>query len=47
MTRLYVCLLYPLTDLESVKVTHQVKELIHPSLAIWCGNNEDLGANLV
>lgn len=46
---MFSCSLYPATDwfLESVKqeITYQVKRLKdHPSLALWCGNNEDVGA---
>lgn len=46
---MFGCSLYPATDefLASVKdeITHQVKRLqSHPSIAIWCGNNEVLGA---
>ncbi|MBO7485573.1 MAG: glycoside hydrolase family 2 protein [Spirochaetaceae bacterium] len=46
---MFSCSLYPVTDefCASVKdeITHQVKRLqSHPSIAIWCGNNEVLGA---
>lgn len=46
---MFACSLYPATDefCRSVKdeITHQVKRLqSHPSIAIWCGNNEVLGA---
>ncbi len=46
---MFACAMYPATDafLSNVKeeVTHQIKRLKdHPSLAIWCGNNEDIGA---
>ena len=46
---MFACSLYPATDefLASVKdeITHQVRRLqSHPSIAIWCGNNEVLGA---
>ena len=45
----FACSLYPATTefLASVKdeITHQVKRLqSHPCIAIWCGNNEVLGA---
>ncbi len=46
---MFSCSLYPATSwfLKSVKdeITYQVKRLKdHPSLALWCGNNEDVGA---
>lgn len=46
---MFACSLYPSNDefLNSVKdeVTYQVRRLqYHPSIALWCGNNEDLGA---
>ena len=46
---MFSCSLYPATEefLASVKdeITHQIKRLqSHPSIAIWCGNNEVLGA---
>ena len=46
---MFSCSLYPAAEwfLESVRpeVEHQVLRLkSHPSLALWCGNNENLGA---
>ncbi|HTP60330.1 MAG TPA: glycoside hydrolase family 2 protein, partial [Spirochaetia bacterium] len=46
---MFSCALYPATRhfLASVEaeVRHQVKRLRdHPSIALWCGNNEDVGA---
>ncbi len=46
---MFACALYPATPafLENVEkeVRHQVKRLRdHPSIALWCGNNENLGA---
>ena len=46
---MFACSLYPSTNqfLDSVEkeITCQVRRLqYHPSLALWCGNNEDLGA---
>ena len=46
---MFACSTYPATKefLENVRyeIRHQVKRLSHhPSLAIWCGNNENLGA---
>ncbi|HWP68555.1 MAG TPA: glycoside hydrolase family 2 protein, partial [Rectinemataceae bacterium] len=46
---MFSCALYPSAPdfLESVEkeIRHQVKRLAdHPSLALWCGNNEALGA---
>jgi beta-mannosidase len=46
---MFSCALYPATDefLDSVRqeARHQVKRLHdHPSLALWCGNNENIGA---
>lgn len=46
---MFACSTYPSNPefLESVRkeIQHQVKRIqYHPSLAIWCGNNEDLGA---
>jgi len=46
---MFSCALYPsskdfLSDVEA-EIRHQVKRLSgHPSLALWCGNNEALGA---
>ncbi len=46
---MFSCALYPAQEyfLENVneEVRHQVKRLKdHPSIALWCGNNEDIGA---
>lgn len=46
---MFSCALYPATKdfLSSVEkeVVYQVRRLkAHPSIALWCGNNEDLGA---
>jgi len=46
---MFSCALYPsqrwFTDSVKAEVTHQVKRLKdHPCLALWCGNNEDIGA---
>ncbi|AEE17431.1 beta-mannosidase [Treponema brennaborense] len=46
---MFACSLYPATPpfLRSVRaeIRHQVRRLKdHPSLALWCGNNEDVGA---
>ncbi len=46
---MFSCALYPSTPgfLASVEreIRHQVKRLRdHPSIALWCGNNEDVGA---
>lgn len=46
---MFACAMYPATKkfLENVRqeIKHQVRRLKdHPCLAIWCGNNEDLGA---
>ena len=46
---MFACSLYPSTSwfLDSVRkeIEHQVLRLKdHPSLALWCGNNEDVGA---
>ncbi|HEB10177.1 MAG TPA: glycoside hydrolase family 2 protein, partial [Spirochaetales bacterium] len=46
---MFACALHPATPafLENVEkeVRHQVKRLRdHPSIALWCGNNENLGA---
>ena len=46
---MFSCALYPATRdfLSSVgeEIRHQVKRLRdHPSIALWCGNNEDVGA---
>ncbi|MDC7232744.1 MAG: glycoside hydrolase family 2 protein [Spirochaetales bacterium] len=46
---MFACSLYPANDsfLQNVKeeITHQIKRLhSHPSIVLWCGNNEDLGA---
>ena len=46
---MFSCSLYPageefLAGVE-VEITHQLKRLMdHPSIALWCGNNEALGA---
>ena len=46
---MFSCALYPsspefLSDVEA-EIRHQVKRLAdHPSIALWCGNNEALGA---
>jgi beta-mannosidase len=46
---MFSCALYPsspefLSNVEA-EITHQVKRLSdHPSIALWCGNNEALGA---
>jgi beta-mannosidase len=46
---MFACSLYPsepafLAEVEA-ELRHQVKRLMaHPSLALWCGNNENLGA---
>lgn len=46
---MFACAMYPATDdfLDNVRkeIEYQVLRLkMHPSIAIWCGNNEDLGA---
>jgi beta-mannosidase len=46
---MFSCALYPSTPafLQNVEreIRHQVKRLRdHPSIALWCGNNEDVGA---
>ena len=46
---MFSCSLYPATEdflaEVEVEVTHQLKRLMnHPSIALWCGNNEDVGA---
>ncbi|HZJ88021.1 MAG TPA: glycoside hydrolase family 2 protein, partial [Sphaerochaeta sp.] len=46
---MFSCAMYPATEefLANVEaeITYQVNRLAHhPSLALWCGNNEDLGA---
>ena len=46
---MFSCSLYPSTPafLQNVEreIRHQVKRLRdHPSIALWCGNNEDVGA---
>ena len=46
---MFACALYPATSnfLSEVEaeITHQIKRLKdHPSIALWCGNNEDIGA---
>jgi beta-mannosidase len=46
---MFACALYPATEafLENVRpeIEHQILRLkSHSSIAIWCGNNEDLGA---
>lgn len=46
---MFACALYPAnkTFLQSVnaEVRHQIKRLRdHPCIALWCGNNEDIGA---
>jgi beta-mannosidase len=43
---MFACALYPVTEpfLESVRkeVRHQIRHLMHhPSIALWCGNNEN------
>ncbi len=46
---MFSCALYPASEpfLDNVKkeAAHQIKRLKnHPSLVLWCGNNEDIGA---
>ncbi len=46
---MFACSMYPATEkfLDNVdkEIRYQIKRLkTHPSIALWCGNNEDLGA---
>ena len=46
---MFACALYPATvkflDLVRQEARHQVKRLHdHPCMALWCGNNENIGA---